>query len=265
MVLDLKGDREHARIQLLAVVIKNDGISLRRIVSLAPKDQGDHLRAGLVESMGKAPAGQANAGQWSPDTFATNWNKMSDHAKAIYSDETRRALDDLATISQSAKQSGAFTNRSRTASASHAIDLIRKAAKILQVGANVATHVNPATMAGEAGISFAIGKGLTSPKVARLLVNYQKNGGARILLSRLRVLSSRLTAQNGKGFVDALISATEDDGKADQSDRPIDTAPRTTEAVTPEAPQAPLYPDEVVPQYRDEDQNPNDENGEARP
>lgn len=90
---------------------------LYRAMRSLPEDEANDVRAYFIDRMGMAPAGGQDAAKevFSPDIWMTNWNSLSDRAKAVlFKGEHRKALDDLAKVFSGMKASRLFANPSGT-------------------------------------------------------------------------------------------------------------------------------------------------------
>jgi len=95
---------------------------LVRVINSLPEADRGSIRATIVDRLGRAKPGAQDAGGevFSPAEFMTNWNKMSNEAKAALFGRDRKlsqALDDIALLAGSTKQAQRFVNQSQTAGA----------------------------------------------------------------------------------------------------------------------------------------------------
>ncbi len=94
---------------------KGDINLLSKIVQAIPSNERGNLASALIRDMGVS----SRTGQFSPDVFVSAWNTYTPQAKAVLfgmSGAQRRALDDIAIISQRMKEVGSkFGNPSGTA------------------------------------------------------------------------------------------------------------------------------------------------------
>jgi hypothetical protein len=182
---------------------------------LANEKGGDAVKLGqalrsMPDDLGDAnPGVQNNKGSvFSPDTFLTNWNKISDRAKNIlFTGEHRKAIDDLATVFSGMKSSEKFANRSKTG-------LYVAGAHTLAV-----SLANPVLGALDAGLQYGGGKLLASPAFARKIAATPKNlAGAKAFWSRPWVdnMATKNPAIAGeiKAFQSAFLSHANDNSSA---------------------------------------------------
>ncbi len=189
-----QADRQWARraagMELISRVIGRDAdlsadAVAQRLSSMAGKDY-DHLgqalnmidpaqaagiRGGLITSLGEAlPSRATEPGQFSLESFATRWNKMSDQARnAMFAPQTVRDLNDLATLAGSNRAMQRTGNPSRSGIFS---ENWRQTRAIGAEGAAVLAGgpMNPMVWAGAVSAAV-VGRALATPGLARLLVN----------------------------------------------------------------------------------------------
>lgn len=94
---------------------RGDIALLSKVLQAIPQSERGNLASAIVKDMGISP----RTGQFSPDVFVSSWNTYRPEAKALLfgmSGPQRRALDDIAIISQRMKDVGSkFGNPSGTA------------------------------------------------------------------------------------------------------------------------------------------------------
>jgi hypothetical protein len=158
--------------------------TVRAVMRSLDPEQRKIVTEAAVERLGKANASKQDAAgdTFSPETFLTNWNKLSDGAKAqlFHDPVVRKNMDALANVTENIKGGAkVFANPSGTAAAAAPLGLGYLAA----VG-NVATV---GTLAGGAMIGA---KMLTSPKVVEWLAQAPKVApeAAALHLARLGVI-----------------------------------------------------------------------------
>lgn len=136
--------------------------------SLQPEEWAE-ISGTIVDRMGRTtPGGQNAAGDaFSPGTFLTNWNRMSDEAKRILLPaRTREELTKLAEVAEAAKDAGAERNHSNTGTIN--------AGLLVGLGAYTA----PMTTAGIVTGATVTSKAMTSPIFLRA-VNRAARGDMR--------------------------------------------------------------------------------------
>jgi hypothetical protein len=162
------GEQVVTALERLANPQTGNASQLVGILKAMPPKEAASVRATLINRMGRASAGSANNtdnATFSFETFLTNWNNMSPRAKAAaFPPETRKALNDLVTVSEAVKQSGASANRSNTAGA-------LTVQGVISLGA----FVDPLSTAAATGGQYVVGRLLASPKFARLLAGAPRN------------------------------------------------------------------------------------------
>ncbi len=95
----------------------SDVFRMREIKAALPEDDWNTVSASIVDRLGRARTGQQNADgdAFSPATFLTEWNKMSEEAKRILlPEDVRLELGQLAKVAERAKAGGAERNASNT-------------------------------------------------------------------------------------------------------------------------------------------------------
>ncbi len=134
---------------------KSNGERLGDALKLMPQRAANDTRATLISHLGQSGDGAQNAAgdAFSFDTFLTNWNKIKDARDAIFPRETVRALNQLATVAEAAKNAGRARNFSNTGSI---------------VGASAT--LGPA-LTGLHGMLATVGLGLAQYGGARLLAS----------------------------------------------------------------------------------------------
>ncbi|HEV2816716.1 MAG TPA: hypothetical protein VGW40_05795 [Allosphingosinicella sp.] len=184
---------------------RNDGAGLHRALRLMAPEEAQSVRAGIINHLGQATNGRQNAAgdAFSLETFLTNWNRMSERTKgAAFSGQVRQDLNDLARLAQAAREGGTFRNLSRTG---NTLNVVRM---IVEFGAHFGT--GGATLAHHAmgaGASAMIGRFLSAPGAARLMVNASERGlTASQFTRRLNGLVVRL----GSGEAGQAVAAFRD-------------------------------------------------------
>jgi hypothetical protein len=131
--------------------------------------QGD-VRATIIDRLGRARAGaQSAAGDvFSPETFLTNWNKMSPEGKqALFGGQgrMRRDLDDIALLAENLRDTRRFANVSGTG---RAVELTGWGG---MAGTGLATgNIGLTAMAALTPLAtYGAGRLLASPRFVRLL------------------------------------------------------------------------------------------------
>lgn len=160
---------------------------LARTIRSMPKDEGDTVRATIVDRMGNAKPAKGEAETFSPAEFSTQWNGMSNRAKSVlFPDKQHRAaLDKFAQVTAGMKRSQEYQNFSNTALGANVI------------GTGLAALSGPAgwlTAALYSGATFGAGKLLASPRFARMIASTTKlppEQAGRKLSEQLAVLASR--------------------------------------------------------------------------
>lgn len=156
--------------------LKNGATTLRQVMGALPAEQQDIVRASFLDRLGRAvPSGQdAEGSVVSPETFLTNWNKLSPEAKTVLfgspgdeggSATLRRSLDSLTQTLATLRASQALKNPSGTAAlATHTM------------GAGHMLHFLGVALTGGAGgfwagTAAAVAPPIINNVVARALVN----------------------------------------------------------------------------------------------
>lgn len=94
---------------------------LRSMLSLMPEEEAGDVRATIIDRLGRASASRqtAEGDQFSPNTFLTNWNKMSKAGRRLLFNDPDQisALNDVAKIADSMRLAQQYANTSNTARA----------------------------------------------------------------------------------------------------------------------------------------------------
>lgn len=148
--------------------------------NMAP-EQWDEVAADTIEHMGRAlPGRETAASSFSPETFLTNWNKLSARSKEILAGDAVSALDDLAVAATSFRTRSSAGNPSGSAYSGMSGAF----------GLGLLTHpVKTVSAMGSAGL---VGSAVSSEGFARYLA-----GKAPDLYKRL---APRLVGQTGRAF-----------------------------------------------------------------
>lgn len=160
------GEQVLSALERMANPKSGNATRLRRLFESMPEQEANSVRATIINRMGQPTAGAAEKGQgFSFNTFLTQWNNMTPRARAVlFPKETRKALDNLATVSRGVKEAGSALNTSNTAGA-----LVSQTA--ISGGLWL---IDPLTALGAGASQHAIGKLLASPKFARILAGAPK-------------------------------------------------------------------------------------------
>ena len=97
--------------------VSSDVTRMRKIKASMPVDDWNAVAATIVDRLGKSPSGQQGAmgDTFSPGVFLTEWNKMSQEAKAILlPGDVRNELEQIARVSERVKASNSERNMSNT-------------------------------------------------------------------------------------------------------------------------------------------------------
>jgi hypothetical protein len=139
-------------------------------------DEWDTVSASVWQQLGNAKAGVregaevgADSYQFSPATFLTNWNNLSDSAKLVlFGGERYRniipAMNDLVKVTTGAKQAGKMVNTSNTAGAQMVTSALLGGGGM--VGGGITGDATSALLGGATALSGLV---LTSNTAARLL------------------------------------------------------------------------------------------------
>lgn len=237
----LKGSDEEIG-RRLVTLSRSDGRRLHNALRLMAPEDSQTVRQSVIQGLGRK-----GDEQFSPSTFMTNWNKLSEHGKtALFPGQHRSDIDAFADLMGRANDSWQFANSSQTARSAMAITMLRQLvgnAGAAGVGAAVSgggTLVGTAVGAAGSGVLAVL---LSSPKMARLLVRIGKSGGTRAqLTSTLTKFATRNPDLEDQVSMlqDALNSVPEADRMAAMS------APATSQETTEDAPMdfAPQAPPE---------------------
>jgi hypothetical protein len=160
---------------------KDGATRLRAVMQSLEPEQQQVVASTVFKRMGQAAPGQQNAAGdvFSPETFLSNFNRMSPEAKSALFDrvpELRDSADNLATVAENLREgSKVFRNASGTAAAENQTHTLRAAllGSILGgSGVEGAAHVSPDHMAHYLGAAAAVpaaanvaARAVTSPTV----------------------------------------------------------------------------------------------------
>jgi len=107
-----------AAVEGMAKGTRGGVVRLQRMLATLPPDEKGDVAATIIDRMGRAKASaQDEAGSvFSPETFLTNWNRMSGKGKAALfgSGEVRRNLDDIAKLAAARRDTAALGSKSNT-------------------------------------------------------------------------------------------------------------------------------------------------------
>lgn len=142
---------------------------LNRLLSELEPNEAGSVRAVVADRLGKANPGAQNpeGTAFSASTFLANWAKMTPQAKVSLfgNGELRKALDDIAVLSDSTKQAQKFANTSNTAGA-----------LVGNVGVGTAGMMADPFLGSVAlGSQYMTGRLMASPAFARWLARAPKN------------------------------------------------------------------------------------------
>lgn len=155
-----------------------DFASVARTLRSVPNEEANTIRASLIAQMGHPTPGQQNAAGtlFSPDVYATQWNKLSVRAKAFLFPEKshREALDKLALVTTGLKRAGAeYRNFSNTTLGTNAVAFLTgmQVAPITTLATAAGTYGAGRIMASPVGAQWAARMALTPPQKLAPLVN----------------------------------------------------------------------------------------------
>lgn len=177
-----------ASVESMATGKKGGVDRLRGLMRSLSDEERGNVQATVIDRLGKANRGAQDAeGEvFSPATFLTNWNGLSQKGKAALfgNSDLRQSLDQIARVASSMKDAGKYTNTSNTAGALG-----------WQVGisAGAASLANLPTAALAALAQFGSGKLLAWPKFASWLARAPRNANpaqARNYVARLKSVAA---------------------------------------------------------------------------
>jgi hypothetical protein len=146
---------------------------LRAVMQSIGPDEQKTVAATVLKRMGNATPGNQDAtgGVFSPQTFLTNWNRMSPEAKTALFDRfpggLRDKVDNIASVAANLRDgSKVFNNPSGTAGASHQVGDLTK----VLGAAGVAWHETggwkvPVSVVGSAALANSLARAMTNPNV----------------------------------------------------------------------------------------------------
>lgn len=188
-VLGKNGDKGESRafeqINSWAQAKGGDFKRLAGVMRSMPREEADTVRASIIGRMGEAKPGQANADglEFSPAEWRTQWNKLDARAKSVLFPDAqhRRDLEDLSLIFGNMKEAGKYANTSNTG-------LSVNAAGVGLSGMSGGAGLLAA--ASYAGGTFALGKLLSSPAIARRLATVAAAKEPNAIRSRVAQLTT---------------------------------------------------------------------------
>jgi hypothetical protein len=195
----------------------NQATTVRATMRSLDPEQRKVVQEAVVNRLGRATPGKQNeAGDvFSPETFLTNWNKLSPGAKQqLFSDPAvSKNMDALASVSENLRTGAkVFANPSGTAGAAAPMGIGYLAARgaVSAVTGDIggaAYHLGTAgALMGGASIGA---KMLTSPKVVEWLAQYPKVApeAAAMHLARLGVIYNETKDEALKGELAQFINS----------------------------------------------------------
>lgn len=153
----------------------NVGLLAKAKSAVSPQDW-DELTSGMVGQLGRN-----NQGEFSPNSFLTDYGKISDDAKDLLfggaGAQTRQNLDDLAQLSGTAKSvHGKYGNASGTGHVVAAMEFLRQAVDtVKESGGVMKGAVNLGGMAGTLGGGRVIAGMLAQPAGSGAIANFAKS------------------------------------------------------------------------------------------
>jgi hypothetical protein len=184
--LDMSPEQTFAQLQSWGKKSGGDFSKLSRAIRSLPDNEANAVRATIIDSLGKATDGAQNASGtvFSPNTFATQWNKLSPRAKAVlFQGEHRAALDDIAGVSTSIKRAGRYNNNSNTGV------MVGGTATI---GTILTNPVYGAALLAVQGLSGAI---LGSPRLAKWVAALYKKPNEKAVMAHIARLDNLAKAE----------------------------------------------------------------------
>lgn len=149
-------------IRSLNLAMQGKNVKLASFIRTLPDEEQGIVRASLLAPMG------IKDGAFSLSRFSDDWAKIGDTAKgAVFTAESRAALNDVALIGRQAKAAMAYNNSSNTG---------RAAVGGGMVVAAVSSAAGLVTMGKALAAQGAVGLVLSSPKVARWIARAPRNG-----------------------------------------------------------------------------------------
>lgn len=161
-------------------------VRAQRILNEMPAEEKGDFIATAIDRMGRASASvQDETGDlFSSETFLTNWSKMSGKGKsALFGNgETRRSLDDIATLASARRDTAQLASKSNTP---------------MGITANAAPYgalavSNPAAAVAGVVLQYSTGRLLASPAFTKWVARMPKGEGAiRAHMKRLTTIASQ--------------------------------------------------------------------------
>lgn len=186
-IIGKKGEKSGEQIATaLNSAAKGNNARMAKLFEALPEEEAGTARATMIESLGKASAGTQNAAgsEFSFNTFLTNWNKLGASAKnSMFRGENREAIDKLALIADRSKAASKYQNYSGTAApVVGAMTAVTGAASIITLGKVLAAQ-------------YAAGALLSSPRVAKAILNIAQAKTPEAVATRISNLSNLATRE----------------------------------------------------------------------
>lgn len=159
-----------------------------RFLNALPVEEQANTRASIIGALGKQAPGAQNAegDGFSLTKFLTDWNKIGETAKrAYFGNESRAALNDLATVAQGTKQAQTYASHSNTPGG-----IWGNLGALLGSGGTLSGFGHPiagvATTVGTLSGQLGMGRLLASPRFARWLARAPRTSlGSAAYIDRL--------------------------------------------------------------------------------
>ncbi len=203
-IIGKEGDKAGEQvIQALNSAAKGNSARLGAFVRSLPAEESATVRATIISQLGRASAGAQDdvGGAFSLPQFLTHWNQMQPGAKrALFDDQTRAALDDLAKVANGTKQAQRYTNTSNSAGSIAIGSLSTGATGLLSL----------ATLGKVLAAQYAGGRLLASPAFARWLAKAPNAANPGAHVNALATVAARepAIAQEVLGLQAQLKSAS---------------------------------------------------------
>jgi len=115
--LNLSPEKTFDQIQRWSSEKGGDFAKASQAIRSLPEDEANYVRATILDGLGTASKGSQNAkgDAFSINNLVSNWNGLSDRAKAVlFQGDHRKAVDDIMTAASGMKASARYNNSSNT-------------------------------------------------------------------------------------------------------------------------------------------------------
>ena len=203
--------------------LRNSGRNASTVMASLPLEVRRQTAATVVDRLGKAAPGQQNAegSQFSPQTFLTNWNRITPDSKSALflgipnRDGLRGKLDSLAKTAERIRDaSKVYANPSGTAQATNVVGAgvgIASGMALIASGKPAAGLSTMGAVLGSMSVAYAGAWAMTNPKVVTWLAStsHLKPSQMRQHLTRLAVMAGNEKDPEDRARMEDLAASLE--------------------------------------------------------